>query len=50
MFCSLGVLFACFWSCQWLSGITGLATSMSACRWFFSRNKASAADGATQLV
>lgn len=39
MFTSLGVLVAAFWSCQWLSDLMGLATSVSIARWFFSRKK-----------
>jgi hypothetical protein len=40
MFFSLGVLVAAFWSCQWLSDLMGLASSISLTRWYFSRDKA----------
>ena len=42
MFSSLAVLLAAFWSCMWLSDITGLTTSTGVSRWFFTRRKGDA--------
>jgi hypothetical protein len=39
MFSGTAVLVFAFWSCQWMAGLIGLATSMSVSRWFFSRRK-----------
>ena len=39
LFCSLGILFFVFWSTMWLADLVALATSMSVCRWFFTRDK-----------
>mmetsp|Transcript_51681 Transcript_51681/g.88660 ORF Transcript_51681/g.88660 Transcript_51681/m.88660 type:complete len:281 (-) Transcript_51681:100-942(-) len=39
MFSGVGVLVLALWSCQWMAGLIGLATSMSVSRWFFTRRK-----------